>query len=259
MRQATQVLIALTGVAVVGIALAHLILGGAAVIGGSLAQCNRRGRAPLLRRPVSLFRAQLPVVRPGHRDQTTAAQSACRSIPSRRPGPADVDHHVRTTQRLLFGDGRHRVGPPDRHLLPRVAVAAISLRANCFRSVNERTRSEVMIFKKALHSSALAAGVGLAGCSAAASQTATAEPGPLCNSPNRPPCSQSPHNDWQARASRSDRPPRRASAPLLPAPRPRPDRPATPLATRRGAGSQVMLHQDRGAHRADRLAPRRRG
>jgi uncharacterized protein DUF4345 len=43
MRRTTQVLVALIGVAVVGIALVHLILGGAAVIGGSPLNATAEG------------------------------------------------------------------------------------------------------------------------------------------------------------------------------------------------------------------------
>lgn len=43
MRRTTQVLVALIGIAVVGIALAHLILGGAAVIGGSPLNATAEG------------------------------------------------------------------------------------------------------------------------------------------------------------------------------------------------------------------------
>jgi hypothetical protein len=43
MRRTTQVLVALTGVTVVGIAVAHLVLGGAAVIGGSPLNATAEG------------------------------------------------------------------------------------------------------------------------------------------------------------------------------------------------------------------------
>jgi hypothetical protein len=43
MRRTTQVLVGLIGIAVVGIALAHLILGGAAVIGGSPLNATAEG------------------------------------------------------------------------------------------------------------------------------------------------------------------------------------------------------------------------
>ena len=43
MRTMTQILVALTGLAVVGIALAHLVLGGAAVIGGSPLNATAEG------------------------------------------------------------------------------------------------------------------------------------------------------------------------------------------------------------------------
>ena len=43
MRRATQALLAVTGVAVVGIGLAHLVLGGAAVIGGSPLNATAQG------------------------------------------------------------------------------------------------------------------------------------------------------------------------------------------------------------------------
>jgi hypothetical protein len=43
MRRTTQVLVALIGVAVVGIAVAHLVLGGAAVIGGSPLNATAEG------------------------------------------------------------------------------------------------------------------------------------------------------------------------------------------------------------------------
>jgi peptidoglycan/LPS O-acetylase OafA/YrhL len=43
MTRTTQVLVAITGIAVVGIAMAHLILGGAAVIGGSPLNATAEG------------------------------------------------------------------------------------------------------------------------------------------------------------------------------------------------------------------------
>ena len=43
MRRTTQVLVATIGIAVVGIALAHLVLGGAAVIGGSPLNASAEG------------------------------------------------------------------------------------------------------------------------------------------------------------------------------------------------------------------------
>lgn len=43
MRRTTQVLLAITGVAVVGIGIAHLLLGGAAVIGGSPLNATAQG------------------------------------------------------------------------------------------------------------------------------------------------------------------------------------------------------------------------
>jgi hypothetical protein len=50
-----------------------------------------------------------------------------------------------------------------------------------------------MIFKRALCASTLAAGVGLAGLLGVGLSTASADPGPGCNAPGRPPCGQ----DWQ--------------------------------------------------------------
>jgi hypothetical protein len=52
-----------------------------------------------------------------------------------------------------------------------------------------------MIFKRALCASTLAAGVGLAGLLGVGLSTASADPGPGCNAPGRPPCGQDWHNN----------------------------------------------------------------
>ena len=52
-----------------------------------------------------------------------------------------------------------------------------------------------MTFKRALCASTLAAGVGLAGLLGAGLGTASADPGPGCNAPGKPPCGQDQHNN----------------------------------------------------------------
>jgi len=52
-----------------------------------------------------------------------------------------------------------------------------------------------MIFKRALCASTLAAGVGLAGLLGVGLSAASADPGPGCNAPGRPPCGQDWHNN----------------------------------------------------------------
>jgi hypothetical protein len=52
-----------------------------------------------------------------------------------------------------------------------------------------------MTFKRAMYASTLAAGVGLAGLFGVGLGTASADPGPQCNAPNRPPCGQDQHNN----------------------------------------------------------------
>jgi hypothetical protein len=52
-----------------------------------------------------------------------------------------------------------------------------------------------MTFKRAMYASTLAAGVGLAGLFGVGVGTASADPGPQCNAPNRPPCGQDQHNN----------------------------------------------------------------
>jgi hypothetical protein len=52
-----------------------------------------------------------------------------------------------------------------------------------------------MMFKRALCASTLAAGVGLAGLLGVGLSTASADPGPGCNAPGKPPCGQDWHNN----------------------------------------------------------------
>jgi hypothetical protein len=52
-----------------------------------------------------------------------------------------------------------------------------------------------MTIKRAIYASTLAAGVGLAGLFGVGLGTASAEPGPQCNAPNRPPCGQDQHDN----------------------------------------------------------------
>jgi hypothetical protein len=51
-----------------------------------------------------------------------------------------------------------------------------------------------MTFKRVAYASTLAAGVGLAGLFGVGLTTASADPGPGCNAPGRPPCGQDQHN-----------------------------------------------------------------
>ena len=52
-----------------------------------------------------------------------------------------------------------------------------------------------MTFKRAMYASTLAAGVGLAGLFGVGLGTASADPGPQCNAPGRPPCGQDQHDN----------------------------------------------------------------
>jgi hypothetical protein len=52
-----------------------------------------------------------------------------------------------------------------------------------------------MTFKRAIYASTLAAGVGLAGLFGVGLGTASADPGPQCNAPGRPPCGQDQHDN----------------------------------------------------------------
>jgi hypothetical protein len=52
-----------------------------------------------------------------------------------------------------------------------------------------------MTFKRAAYAATLAAGVGVAGLFGVGLGTASADPGPQCNAPNRPPCGQDFHNN----------------------------------------------------------------
>ncbi|BBZ28262.1 hypothetical protein MMAD_25570 [Mycolicibacterium madagascariense] len=52
-----------------------------------------------------------------------------------------------------------------------------------------------MTIKRAVYASTLAAGVAMAGLFGAGLGTASADPGPGCNQPNRPPCGQDQHDN----------------------------------------------------------------
>ncbi len=207
MRRTTQALVAVTGVAVVGIGLAHLILGGAAVIGGSPLNATAQGEHRFFAALFVCYGLAFLWCVPAIETKKRHDQRPGRNVPGWRPCPTRLDRRIGTAQRVLLRDAGHRAGVADAPVLPQLSTPAILLRANGFQPVTHCTApthphhratppcrhtvvssetnqrrtdekwSDGMTFKRVACASTLAAGVGLAGLFGVGLGSASANPG----------------------------------------------------------------------------------
>ena len=220
MRRTTQALVAVTGVAVVGIGLAHLILGGAAVIGGSplnaTAQGEHRFFAALFVCYGLAFLWCVPTIetKKRHASMPWPQRSWLAALPDSSRSPYR-DRPTRSSPRCWSSSWRCRCScsssaldsrnPPDEQtvfnplpIAQRPPTLTTELAPLCRHNVvssetNQRRTDEKwsdgMTFKRVACASILAAGVGLAGLFGVGLGSASANPG-QCNAPGQPPCGQ---------------------------------------------------------------------
>jgi hypothetical protein len=118
----------------VGIGLFHLILGGAAVIGGgplnATAQGEHRFFAALFACYGVAFLWWVRATETKKRDQHSG-----RNVPGGWAGPTSLDRNIGPAQRVLLRDARRRTRLADGLARPYFSVSAILLMANGFQLV----------------------------------------------------------------------------------------------------------------------------